>query len=318
MSDRPETRVRGKCGPLCKCDSIMVACKGVWTQPFWKAVTGEFLAMLIFVFLSVGSTINWSSKDNPQPADLVLISLCFGLSIATLVQCFGHISGGHINPAVTIAMVCMRKISIAKSAFYIVAQCLGAIAGAGILYLVTPSKVIGNLGVTKVNELLSPGHGLLVELIITFQLLFTICASCDSKRNDITGSVALAIGFSVAIGHLFAINYTGASMNPARSFGPAVIMNIWENHWVYWVGPVIGAVLAGTLYEYIFCPDVELKNRINEVLNKATQQSKGKYSEVEESKSQIEADDLLLKPGTVHVLDVTKGKDTPGEVLSSV
>ncbi|XP_075069559.1 aquaporin-4 isoform X2 [Mixophyes fleayi] len=296
----------------------MVACKGVWTQPFWKAVTGEFLAMLIFVFLSVGSTINWSSKDNPQPADLVLISLCFGLSIATLVQCFGHISGGHINPAVTIAMVCMRKISIAKSAFYIVAQCLGAIAGAGILYLVTPSKVIGNLGVTKVNELLSPGHGLLVELIITFQLLFTICASCDSKRNDITGSVALAIGFSVAIGHLFAINYTGASMNPARSFGPAVIMNIWENHWVYWVGPVIGAVLAGTLYEYIFCPDVELKNRINEVLNKATQQSKGKYSEVEESKSQIEADDLLLKPGTVHVLDVTKGKDTPGEVLSSV
>ncbi|XP_063779707.1 aquaporin-4 isoform X2 [Pseudophryne corroboree] len=307
-----------KCASLCKCDPIMVACKGIWTQPFWKAVTGEFLAMLIFVCLSLGSTINWSSKEDPQPADLVLISLCFGLSIATLVQCFGHISGGHINPAVTIAMVCMRKISIAKSAFYIVAQCLGAIAGAGILYLVTPSQVAGSLGVTKVNEMLSPFHGLLVELIITFQLLFTICASCDLKRNDITGAVALAIGFSVSIGHLFAINYTGASMNPARSFGPAVIMNKWENHWVYWVGPVIGAVLAGTLYEYIFCPDVELKNRLKDVLTKATQQSKGKYSEVEESKSQIESDDLLLKAGTVHVLDVTKGKDPSGEVLSSV
>ncbi|XP_072267387.1 aquaporin-4 [Pyxicephalus adspersus] len=318
MSDRPESTVRGKCGRLCMCNPIMVACKGVWTQPFWKAVIGEFLAMFIFVLLSLGSTINWSKKENPQPADLVLISLCFGLSIATLVQCFGHISGGHINPAVTIAMVCMRKISIAKSAFYIAAQCLGAIAGAGILYAVTPSDVARGLGVTEVNPKLSPGHGLLVELIITFQLLFTICASCDSKRNDITGSVALAIGFSVAIGHLFAINYTGASMNPARSFGPAVIMNKWENHWVYWVGPVVGAVLGGCLYEYVFCPDVEIKNRLKEVLSKASQQTKGKYSEVEESKSQIESDDLLLKPGIVHVLGEKKGKDPSGEVLSSV
>ncbi|KAG8570987.1 hypothetical protein GDO81_011498 [Engystomops pustulosus] len=318
MSDRSDSRVRGRCGPLSKCESIMVACKGVWTQPFWKAVVGEFLAMLIFVLLSLGSTLNWSPKENRQPADLVLIALCFGLSIATLVQCFGHISGGHINPAVTIAMVCMRKISIAKSAFYIVAQCLGAIAGAGILYIVTPSEVTGNLGLTKVNTLLSPGHGLLLELVITFQLLFTICASCDSKRNDITGSVAVAIGFSVAIGHLFALNYTGASMNPARSFGPAVIMNVWENHWIYWVGPVIGAVLAGALYEYVFCPDAELKNRLKEVLNKATQSSKGKYSEVEELKSQIESDDQLLKPGIVHVFDEKKGKDLSGEVLSSV
>ncbi|XP_018410166.1 PREDICTED: aquaporin-4 [Nanorana parkeri] len=300
------------------CNPIMVACKGVWTQSFWKAVIGEFLAMFIFVLLSLGSTINWSTKENPQPADLVLISLCFGLSIATLVQCFGHISGGHINPAVTIAMVCMRKISISKSAFYIVAQCLGAIAGAGILYVVTPSEVAGGLGVTEVNAKLSPGHGLLVELIITFQLLFTICASCDSKRNDTTGSVALAIGFSVAIGHLFAINYTGASMNPARSFGPAVVMNKWEHHWVYWIGPIVGAVLAGCLYEYVFCPDAEIKNRLKEVLSKASQQSKGHYSEVEESKSQIESDDLLLKPGIVHIFDEKKGKDPSGEVLSSV
>ncbi|MEE6464147.1 hypothetical protein FKM82_006196 [Ascaphus truei] len=317
MSDRPWTGVRGKCGPLCKCDRIMVAFKGVWTQPFWKAVTGEFLAMLIFVLLSLGSTINWNETDKSQPADMVLISLCFGLSIATLVQCFGHISGAHINPAVTVAMVCTRKISLAKALFYIIAQCLGAIAGAGILYLVTPSDVAGNLGATKVNEKLSSGHGLLIELIITFQLVFTICASCDSKRNDITGTVALAIGFSVAVGHLFAINYTGASMNPARSFGPAVIMNIWESHWIYWVGPVVGAVIAGTLYEYVFCPDAELKNRLKEVINKATQQSKGKYTEVEESKSQVETNDLILSPGIVHVFDGKKGKDPSSELLSS-
>lgn len=131
----------------------MTAFRGVWTQAFWKAVTAEFLAMLIFVLLSLGSTINWGGAEKPLPVDMVLISLCFGLSIATMVQCFGHISGGHINPAVTVAMVCTRKMSLAKSVFYIAAQCLGAILGAGILYLVTPPGVVGGLGVTTVASL---------------------------------------------------------------------------------------------------------------------------------------------------------------------
>ncbi|XP_053103426.1 aquaporin-4 isoform X1 [Hemicordylus capensis] len=290
----------------------MVAFKGIWTQPFWKAVSAEFLAMLIFVLLSLGSTINWGGTENPLPVDMVLISLCFGLSIATMVQCIGHISGGHINPAVTVAMVCTRKISLAKSVFYIVAQCLGAISGAGILYLVTPRSVVGGLGVTQVHKDLSAGHGLLVELIITFQLVFTIFASCDSKRSDVTGSVALAIGLSVAIGHLFAINYTGASMNPARSFGPAIIIGKWEHHWIYWVGPIIGAVLAGALYEYVYCPDTELKRRFKDAFTKSSQQSKGKYIEVEDSRSQVETDDLLLKPGMVHVIDLERGEDKKG------
>ncbi|XP_032078908.1 aquaporin-4 [Thamnophis elegans] len=228
------------------------------------------------------------------------------------------ISGGHINPAVTVAMVCTRKISLAKSVFYIVAQCLGAIAGAGILYLVTPSSVIGGFGVTQIHAELSSGHGLLVELIITFQLVFTIFASCDSKRNDVTGSVALGIGLSVAIGHLFAISYTGA-MNPARSFGPAVIMGNWKDHWVYWLGPIIGATLAAALYQYVYCPDDDLKFKEN----KTTQQSKGKYIEVEDPKSQRETDDLLQKPGIIHFIDLERGDDKKGrdptnEVLSSV
>ncbi|XP_033857010.2 aquaporin-4 isoform X2 [Acipenser ruthenus] len=321
MSGRPASLYFGRCLTLCSRENIMVAFKGIWTQSFWRAVSGEFLATLIFVLLSLGSTISWGEKENPPPADLLLISLCFGLSIATMVQCFGHISGAHINPAVTAAMVCMKKLSLAKSLFYVVAQCLGAVAGAGILYLVTPSDVRGDFGVTMVNSKISVGHGLLVELFITFELVFTVFATCDSKRQDLKGSAALAIGFAVTIGHLFAINYTGASMNPARSFGPAVITGNWVNHWVYWLGPIMGGIIAAAMYEYLYCPDPKMKQRLKEVFSRASYPS-GKYMEVDENKSQGEADDLVIKPGSIHVIDVekeeNKEKDPTSEVLSSV
>ncbi|XP_076151847.1 aquaporin-4-like [Alosa pseudoharengus] len=301
----------------------MVAFKGIWTKDFWRAVSAEFLATLIFVLLSVGSTINWAAgKENQPPADLVLISLCFGLSIATMVQCFGHISGGHINPAVTAAMVATRKLSLAKAVFYVAAQCLGATAGAGILYLVTPSTVRGSLGVTSVNPNLSAGHALVVELFITFELVFTVFATCDSKRNDLKGSAGLAIGLAVCIGHLFAIPYTGASMNPARSFGPVLVTWNWENHWVYWVGPLLGGILAAALYEYLFCPDPAMKKRLSEMFIK---DPSGKYKEVECPRGQYngEPDDLVIKPGSFLSTVDKKEKEarlreSPGEVLSSV
>ncbi|XP_062386300.1 aquaporin-4-like [Sardina pilchardus] len=312
------------CPPFCTVDRIMTAFKGIWTKDFWRAVSAEFLATLIFVLLSVGSTINWAAgKDSQPPADLVLISLCFGLSIATMVQCFGHISGGHINPAVTAAMVATRKLSLAKAVFYVAAQCLGATAGAGILYLVTPSAVRGSLGVTSVNSDLSAGHALVVELFITFELVFTVFATCDPKRNDLKGSAGLAIGLAVCIGHLFAIPYTGASMNPARSFGPVLVTWNWENHWVYWVGPLLGAILAAALYEYLFCPDPAMKKRLSELFVK---DPSGKYKEVECPRAlqyNGEPDDLVIKPGsflsTVDKREKEEAlRESPGEVLSSV
>ncbi|KAM6918163.1 aquaporin-4 isoform 2-T2 [Xenentodon cancila] len=299
----------------CNSHTIMVAFKGIWTKDFWRAVSGEYLATVIFVLLSLGSTINWAAgEEKPPPADLVLISLCFGLSIATMVQCFGHISGGHINPAVTAAMIVTRKLSLAKAVFYVLAQCLGAITGAGILYLVTPAAVRGSLGVTTVNSTISVGHALLVELLITFELVFTVFATCDPKRTDLGGSASLAIGLAVAIGHLFAIPYTGASMNPARSFGPAMVTLNFKNHWVYWLGPILGGILAAGMYEYLYCPDPEIKKRLKQVFKKDLS---GTYKEVE-------SEDLGIKPGSIHNIDLEKAKkihsfqDTTGEVLSSV
>ncbi|KAI2651865.1 Aquaporin-4 [Labeo rohita] len=320
----------------------MAAFKGVWTQEFWRAVSGEFLAMIIFVLISLGSTINWTAKqENPPPVDLVLISLCFGLSIATLVQCFGHISGAHINPAVTAAMVATRKLSLAKGVFYLLAQCLGAVVGSAILYGVTPASVRGGMGVTSVNEEISTGHAIVIELIITFELVFTVFATCDPKRNDLKGSAALAIGLSVCIGHLFAdvgkragcplhalmylglalIPYTGASMNPARSFGPAVIMAKWQDHWVYWVGPLIGGILAAAVYEYLFCPDPDLKRRYADVLSKGPFQI-DPYRVVDMDSYPNEQAQLMAKQATIRVLDLEraekKEREAAGEVLSSV
>ncbi|KAK5906716.1 hypothetical protein CesoFtcFv8_004637 [Champsocephalus esox] len=249
----------------CSRDKVMTAFKVIWTQEFWRCVSAEFFAMLLFVLLGLGSTINWGAiAEDPRPADLVLISLCFGLSIATMVQCFGHISGAHINPAVTAAMVVTRKISLSKAIFYLLAQCLGSIAGAAILYGITPASVRGGMGVTTVHTSISVGSALVVELFITFQLVFTVFSTCDHKRNDLKGSSSLAIGLSVIIGHLFAIPYTGASMNPARTFGPAMVTWSWDHHWVYWVGPTMGGTLAAALYEYMFCPDPEMKTNYSE------------------------------------------------------
>ncbi|KAF7690212.1 aquaporin-4 [Silurus meridionalis] len=304
----------------CTCDQVMAAFKGVWTKGFWRAVSGEFLAMLILVLVSVGSTINWAAttKDSSHPPDLVLISLCFGLSIATLVQCFNQISGAHINPAVTVAMVATRKLSLAKGIFYLGAQCFGAIVGAAILYGVTPPVVRGNLGVTSVNTHISAGHALVVELFITFQLVFTIFATCDPKRTDLKGSAALAIGLSVCIGHLFAIPYTGASMNPARSFGPAVITGHWENHWVYWLGPLMGGVLAAALYDYLFCPDPDLKKHYASIISR-TSFSTAQYQGMEPGTFSRDQTQLMIKQPAFTVEHAErKDRETACEVLSSV
>ncbi|XP_077983275.1 aquaporin-4-like [Glandiceps talaboti] len=216
---------------------------------FWRAVVGELVAMTIFVMISIGSTIGW---DPPYTPSMVQIALCFGLTIATMVQCFGHVSGANINPAVTCALLVTRKISAVRAIFYILAQCAGAIAGAGIIYGVTPASVRGGLGVTSLGNGVSVEQGFAIEYLITFELVFTVFATIDPNRKDLQGSASLAIGISVTIGHLFAIQYTGASMNSARTFGPSVIMNSWEDHWIYWAGPILGGITAGIAYEYLF------------------------------------------------------------------
>ncbi|XP_056411345.1 aquaporin-5-like [Hyla sarda] len=225
---------------------------------FVRAVFSEFLATLIFVFLGLGSALNWPSA---LPS-VLQIAIAFGLAIGTLVQTFGHVSGAHINPAVTIAFLLGSHISILRAIFYIVAQLVGAIAGAGILHAVAPTPVRGNLAINQVSAG-SPGLALVVEIILTFQLVLCIFASTDGRRNDNVGSPALSIGLSVTLGHLLGIYFDGCSMNPARSLGPAAITGIFADQWVFWIGPIVGGILASLIYNFVLFPHTKsLSDRI--------------------------------------------------------
>ncbi|KAL8163682.1 UNVERIFIED_CONTAM: Aquaporin-5 [Gekko kuhli] len=230
-----------------------------YSLAFFRAIAAEFLATMIFVLIGIGFALNWPSA---LPG-VLQISLAFGLAIATLAQSVGHVSGAHINPAVTVALLVAQKISVLRAVAYIIAQMLGAIAGAGVIHQITPVEIRGGLAVNGLQNNTTAGQAVAVELILTFLLVLCVFASTDSRRTDNVGSPALSIGLSVTTGHLLGIYFTGCSMNPARSFGPAVIMGNYQDHWVFWVGPLAGGILASLIYNVILAPDTRgLSERI--------------------------------------------------------
>ncbi|NXQ24695.1 AQP2 protein, partial [Alaudala cheleensis] len=225
---------------------------------FTRAVFAEFLATLVFVLFGLGSALNWPSA--PAPTTLQ-IALAFGLAIGTLVQALGHVSGAHINPAVTLGCLLGSQLSLLRALFYVVAQLLGGVVGAAILHQVTPADSRQGLALNKLHNETTTGQAVTVELFLTFQLVLCIFASTDERREDNLGSPAISIGLSVAVGHLLGIRYTGCSMNPARSFAPApgwaLLTPLFSPLQVFWVGPLIGAAAASILYNYVLFPQAK-------------------------------------------------------------
>lgn len=219
----------------------------------WRSTLAEFIATLLFVFLGAGSVIVSGGLPNGDldPARLVAIALAHGLAIAFLVYATANISGGHLNPAVTFAALLTKKISAARGLMFVVAQLGGAVVGALLLLATIPGAADTNLGAHALGPDVSVGMGLLMEIVITFALVFVIFATAVDPRG--MGNLApLAIGLTVLADHLLAVPITGASMNPARSFGPALVSGEWAGHWLYWAGPLLGGALAGLLYQIAF------------------------------------------------------------------
>ncbi|XP_074545445.1 LOW QUALITY PROTEIN: aquaporin-1-like [Halichoeres trimaculatus] len=221
------------------------------SKEFWRAVLAELVGMTLFIFLSLATAIGNTNNTNPDQE--VKVALGFGLSIATLAQSLGHISGAHLNPAVTLGLLASCQISLLKAVMYIIAQMLGSALASGIMFGARPST-INSLGLNSLSNGVTPSQGVGIELLATFQLVLCVIAVTDKRRRDVTGSAPLAIGLSVCLGHLAAISYTGCGINPARSFGPALILNDFTNHWVYWVGPMCGGVAAALIYDFLLSP----------------------------------------------------------------
>ncbi len=190
---------------------------------------------------------------------IIMISLAHGGAIGLMVYAFGHVSGAHINPAVTIPMIITKKISPADGAGYIALQLIGGIIAAFALVAILPDLGQSvNFGTQAPGELINgdPMSALWLEMIFTFFLVTTIFLTAVHKKAP-AGIQGISIGGMVFLLHLVGVPLTGASMNPARTLGPAIASGFWEFHWVYWVGPIIGGIIAGLIMNYVFVKQAE-------------------------------------------------------------
>ncbi|MQL99914.1 hypothetical protein Taro_032640 [Colocasia esculenta] len=240
---------------------------GKWS--FYRALIAEFIATLLFLYVTVLTVIGHKSSTDPDKVSpdnancggvgILGIAWAFGGMIFILVYCTAGISGGHINPAVTFGLFLARKVSLVRALLYMVAQCLGAICGVGLVKGFQKGHYTRyGGGANMLAGGYSKGTGLGAEIIGTFVLVYTVFAATDPKRNARDSHVPvlapLPIGFAVFMVHLATIPITGTGINPARSFGAAVIYNkekAWDDQWIFWVGPFLGAAIAAAYHQYV-------------------------------------------------------------------
>ena len=206
----------------------------------------EFIGTFALIFVAMGSIVFIQSNL------LVGVALANGLTIAIMASAVGHISGGHFNPAVTFAFLITRRIVPSLAVVYVLAQLAGAVLGALALRALFPSEANLDAGVPVVNETINAGQGVAIEALLTFFLVWVIFATAVDPGGAFKSIAGLAIGLTITFDILAAGPLTGAAMNPARALGPELVQGIWDDWWVYLVGPAIGAAVAGLAYDWLY------------------------------------------------------------------
>lgn len=204
-----------------------------------------------FFLVGIGVGAISASKSAGGSVSLLAVAVAFGMTVAVMVAATGHVSGAHINPAVTFSLLIARRISLLDAAGYLAAQLVGAVLAALALDALI-GRGVSAAGATVLAASVTPLQGVLIEAILTFLLVFVIFGTAVDVRGQ--KAPALFIGLAVSVDILMGGPYTGASMNPARSFGPALIGGEWDAHWVFWIGPLLGAAAAGVTYTLVFLP----------------------------------------------------------------
>ncbi|CAH9119490.1 unnamed protein product [Cuscuta europaea] len=219
-----------------------------------KAALAELISTVIFVFAGQGSGVAISklTHDGPtSPAGLIAAALSHALALIVAISVAANVSGGHVNPAVTFGAFIGGNISFFRGLLYIIAQLIGSTAACFLLQFVTGGLPTGTFGLAGI----SVWNALVLEIVMTFGLVYTVYATAiNPKRGDIGTIAPIVIASLVGANILIGGAFDGASMNPAVAFGPALVSWTWTSHWVYWAGPIAGGGLAGVVYEVIFMP----------------------------------------------------------------
>ncbi len=224
-----------------------------------KRAVAEFIGTFWLVLGGCGSAV-LAAKFPETGIGFAGVALAFGLTVLTMAYAVGHMSGGHFNPAVTVGLYAARRIPATDVGPYVIAQVLGAIVGASVLYVIASGKA----GFSVDEGFASNGYGahspggysllacLVTEIVLTFMFLMIILGVTDRRAPQ--GFAPLAIGLALTLIHLISIPVTNASVNPARSTGPALFAGGWaiSQLWLFWLAPLVGAILAGLIYPALY------------------------------------------------------------------
>lgn len=227
-------------------------------MPLANRAVAEFIGTFWLVLGGCGSAVLAAAFPNVG-IGLLGVALAFGLTVLTMAFAIGHISGCHLNPAVSVGLAAGGRFKTSELLPYIIAQVLGAIVAAGVLYFIASGKagfdLAGGLASNGFADH-SPGKyslesGFVTEVVMTFMFLIIILGSTDKRAP--AGFAPIAIGLGLTLIHLISIPVTNTSVNPARSTGPAIFVGGWaiQQLWLFWVAPIIGAVLAGGVYRWL-------------------------------------------------------------------
>jgi len=213
---------------------------GTFALVFFGTVSVTLAASIFGAGLSIGA--------------IMMIAVAHGAAVGLMVYAFGQVSGAHINPAVTVSMLVTGRIGGKDAAGYVIFQIVGAVLAAAAHMLILPQGAAVSFGTQGGPSAFigsDPFTGVFVEGLLTFFLVTVIFMTAVSKRAS-PGFAGLAIGGMIFLIHVIGVPLTGASVNPARTLGPAIISDSWDFHWIYWAGPIIGAVVAGLVMSYVF------------------------------------------------------------------
>jgi MIP family channel proteins len=219
-----------------------------------QKLTAEFIGTFALIFFGAGAICGDQFLHGAGGVGLFGIAIAHGLAIAIMVSALGHISGGHFNPAVTIGFWVTKRLNTLDVVLYWIAQLAGAVAAAFLLKAIIPEDTwrAVALGTPDLARDFSRLSGMILEAVTTFFLVLTVFATAVDEKGAFRSIAGFGIGLSMSLGILVASPFTGAALNPARAFGPALAATHWANHGVYWVGPLAGGFVAGLLYDSLF------------------------------------------------------------------